>query len=258
MLYESLLLPMFIEYEGDIDEQIIVHSGNIRRNLLQFMRNGGNELIQSTMNNFFLALKLSRQLLSTKQTSYDSIQSLTHKYCTNREVEMSQIEEEEEEEEGTWYINPQHSLSEINYSSPSYENITSIFVPNFIRMLSKGLYVFSKIKLKPQLFEVEKDQSQSRFQLKIFAIHTNASCFIVADVDSTKDIRRNPLRIKFRDINRFCRSGMQEIRFEFVTEKSNTSTAVYCEIALADIDDCKILLEGLNKCLPYLKNRQNL
>lgn len=250
VLYERFFLPAFIEYEVEIDEQINVQSGRMRQSLLQYMRNGGNELIQTITKTSVFALTLSRQLVFANESRslfagssmiIEEIKPET--YCAHSEAKES------------WTIEPQHSLSDLSNSSKEDNGYISDYISNFIGLLSKGLYVFSKTKLKGSLLEAQ--HSKDRFQLKIFAIHMESLSFIIADVDSTNDTKRKPLRISFSDIKKFRQSGLSEIKFVFSVE-SHKSKTLHCEIALADTDDCKALLRGLNKCLPYLKNKVNV
>ena len=145
---------------------------------------------------------------------------------------------------------PQHSVCDALSSTKRQKcgkstNNDSSYISDFLAILSRGLYVFAKIRRKGSKNATEK------FDLRIFAVDMSKQCFVIASIDTDRS-GADEEHIPFSQVSGFRRSGPQEIALTLLKSRNVLKTVKSCEIVLADSDDCETLREGLNTVLPIL------
>mmetsp|Transcript_22679 Transcript_22679/g.29061 ORF Transcript_22679/g.29061 Transcript_22679/m.29061 type:complete len:321 (-) Transcript_22679:210-1172(-) len=238
LLYENFFLPLFCKYEDDIDEQLMAQREKIHENTSHYLQAQHNTaqlrtLLHSTSS---IANSLFQQFHAAKESERLQEMPLSNLYDAKSHQSLSAEKESLE-------FTPQHSVRDA--LSPSKRKKDENYVSLFLSMLSKGLYVFVKLEFKSG----GKNASQKRrksYQLRVLSISSFKKVFLISGVDSNDS---SLVTVPVSEIKEFLLVGRQEISIVFAKKRETSKNIDSCIISLADAEDCKLLLPGLNACL---------
>lgn len=240
VLYNLVFLPYYHKYESELDEKIELTRGRMAKNVAEFIQGRGANFVG------FVKSSVQQPLLKHSVASAATKVILAE---SNASSSSNCISEIAKPQEVAW--DPQHSLRGALSTPMKQDCITSkdedsiSYVSDFLSILSRGLYVFAKIRRGGSKNEREK------FDLRIFAIDIAKQCVVVASIDSNRYVADDEC-IPFAQISGFEKSGTQKIALIMSKSRNVLKTVNSCEIVLADSNDCETLLQGLNTVLPVL------
>eukprot|EP00559_Dactyliosolen_fragilissimus_P001905 CAMPEP_0184864904 /NCGR_PEP_ID=MMETSP0580-20130426/16273_1 /TAXON_ID=1118495 /ORGANISM="Dactyliosolen fragilissimus" /LENGTH=430 /DNA_ID=CAMNT_0027363853 /DNA_START=437 /DNA_END=1732 /DNA_ORIENTATION=+ len=211
-----------------------------------------------------------------KGTKQDKVKMNDGIFLDNHSISRSGVVSDKElnsNENSKRLLNPQHSVTEsISMSSlPSMdsegETAQDDYITDFLNMISRGLYVFSKSTISSEANRSNnRINKKNNFRLRVFSYERDEKSLLLSSVGSTSltlnenhdDVFWIPISMIYC-VNRSDNNGITFIsRYnDDIDECDDSLNHILAEITLADEEDRDTLLKGLSVCISALNNNRN-